>query len=230
MPAKVIPSPFEAPELWETLIITDGGTVRIETSGIVDVDVRGLSLKEREANVPGRDGVTRTFLGYQDAEASIKINAINKEEFANLRSILERFRNRKGFPPVAYSFIHPNLQLHGVDYMYIFNVIAPDYNPDTGYTLTLECREWQASYKTRTQSTSKTNNKPKKPAKPKKPKDDGIAKGGSLPPSKTNKPQKPQSSAAAARNNRPSTRLNQNPVVQQAAAGFKLGVRVARGQ
>jgi hypothetical protein len=230
MPAKTIPSPFEAPELWETLVITDGRTKYVSVTGVVDVDIVGRGLKEREATVPGRDGSTYTFLGYRDAEADIRINVLDKSEFANLREVIEKFRNRKGQAPIGYEFIHPNLQLHDINYLYIFNVTAADYNPDTGYTLTLECREWQASYKTRTQSTSKTNNKPKPTPKPTKPKDDGIAKGGSLPPSKTNKPQKPQSSAAAARNDRPSTRLMQNPLIQKVAAGAKLGVRVARGQ
>ncbi len=213
MPAANIPSPIDAPAVWETLIITDGATVRNEVLGVANVDVRGLGLKEQERDVPGKDGVTRTFLGFKDAEASIKINAITTPEFQQLRQILERFRGKRGQVPVAYTFVHPNLQLHGITYMYIFDIAASDYDPDTGYTLELQCREWQSETK-----VSKSSGK----IKGKKDKDD--VEKGNPPPSSTNKPQKPQSNAQNARNDRPAQRNTSS-----LAKSFAVGSNAARG-
>jgi hypothetical protein len=179
---RSIPSPFEAPELWETLIITNGGNMRVSVLGVVTVDVTGLALREDEKPIPnpttGGKNTYRTFLGYEDAKASIKINVIDETEYYKLRSILELFRNRRtNAQPKRYVFIHPNLQLHGIKFMYIFAITAPDYDPDTGYTVTLECKEWQERTINRSYYTSaasgadggnahKTNPPPKTPTKP----------------------------------------------------------------
>jgi hypothetical protein len=151
-----IPNPFENPEAWETLVITDGHSFRLALPGIVTVDVRGVGLKEDTLDVPGQDGTTRTFLGYTDAEADVLIDVWNADQFNRAIKAIDIFRPRRKAKPVAYTVLHPNLQAHNILYMYIFDIKAPDYTSENGYQVMLQMREWQEETKKRTSGASKT--------------------------------------------------------------------------
>lgn len=153
-----IPDPWRNPEIWETLVLLGPqGRVTIPN---VTVNVRGGGLEEDHAPNPGNDGGERTILGYRDAEVEVEAVADTQAELDNLRAVLELYRNRRGQPPSVLQAAHPNLQLHGVRHVYLFEVESPDFSRDTGFVLRFKLREWQASERRNTEKTSKVGDPP----------------------------------------------------------------------
>ena len=137
-----IPSPWEAPEVWETLtLLGPQGRVAIPN---VTVNVRGGGLEEDSAPIAGENGAERTFLRYRDAEVEVEAVADSKAEFERILAVLNLYRNRRDKKPVILQAAHPNLQLHGVRYVYLFEVESPDFSRESGFVLRFKLREWQS--------------------------------------------------------------------------------------
>ena len=90
-----IPNPYEAPLVWETLVLRTGGSGRVIVPGIVNVEVSG-GIRESRQDAPGENGARATFLGYRDAEITITANAATSAEFDALTTVLELFRTPRG--------------------------------------------------------------------------------------------------------------------------------------
>lgn len=145
--------PFRSPSLWESLTLI-GSKGRTVFPGKVSLSVRPGGLKEDEAPLKGQDGATRTFLGYQDAEATAEVQIWNAEQFNRLRKVLELYRNRRGSKPEVLQVVHPELALHGIRQMYLFALEVQPYSPVEGYRMTLNFREWQGETRNKTKKSS----------------------------------------------------------------------------
>lgn len=142
--ANRVPSPMEAPALWERLVLL-GPNGRL-TLPNVTVNVRGGGLQEDSREVKGQNGSssTTTFLGYRDAEVEVVSEAYTKPEFERQRAALELYRNKRQGKPVVLDAVHPNLELHGIKQVYLFSIDSDDYSTDTGFVLKLSLKQWQS--------------------------------------------------------------------------------------
>lgn len=123
----------------------------------------GLRIDEKE--VPGTDGATRTFLGYEDAEWEFQVQIWDFErQYNEIKRIAKIFRQWQGFivsndGNVANSFIpkpmrvlHPALSRWGISAGILFNVSENGYTARDGLIITFSFKEYQEEYK---QSTKK---------------------------------------------------------------------------
>jgi hypothetical protein len=207
--AKVT-DPWKNPRAWETVVLN--GRLGIYTLPDCTVTVRAGGVKEGEADVPGRDGVSRTMLGYKDAEASVTTRAANYAELEKLQKAIEAYRSKRGRPDddaLKLEVIHPAFTLNNIKHMYIFDFSIGDFSLEDGVEITLELREWYSEYTfdqakadERIKARKEAAAKKAAAAKAKKDKED-KAKLGALPGPKPKTPAKPPPKtpqAAAARN------------------------------
>lgn len=218
-----VTDPWKNPRAWETVILN--GPKGIYTLPDCSVDVRAGGVKEGEADVAGKDGVTRTFLGYKDAEATVVTRAGNYKELLQIQKALEAYRSKRAPPgedAIKLEVIHPKFTLHNIKYMYIFDWISDDFDIENGVIFTLELREWQPEEKRTTSGSSnrdadKNKNKGKGKGNPA-----SGALPGALPGAKpSGKPATKQATAAA---NKPA-----QGKPSAIANGFKAGSNLATG-
>jgi hypothetical protein len=121
----------------------------------VRLSVRPGGLREDSAPVDGQDGITRTKLGYDDAEVTAEIRCWDESQMARVKSFADLFRARRGQEAQPLQVVHPACDRWGIRYLYIFKVEEPAYDPVEGYRLTLQMREWQPRERRRTTKTKK---------------------------------------------------------------------------
>ncbi len=128
-------SPIRNPEAWDRLVIQGpGGKVtlhapRITARGRLRVDV-------------APDQVV-THLGYEPREVQVEARVWDAEQWPEIESLLELWRPAGDDPkPAACTAIHPQLELLGLERVYIWTVDLQPYDPREGYRLRLTLREW----------------------------------------------------------------------------------------
>jgi hypothetical protein len=218
-----VTDPWKNPKAWETVILN--GAKGIFALPNCEVQVRAGGVKEGEADVAGKDGVTRTFLGYKDAEATITATATNYKELANLQKALETYRSKRSRPgedAIKLEVIHPKFTLHNVKYVYIFDVETSDFTLEDGVIFTFSVREWQPEEKRQTRGSSSRDGK--NANKNAAAKTGGAGTGGSST-ANGNKPgTKPATKTQQAQQNKPA---QQKP--SAVARGFQAGSQTAAG-
>jgi len=111
-------------------------------------------LREDSIDVPGQDGLTRTVLGYADAEITVEIQIWDEAQLQNVRRLADLFRPRreqKTFQPLQ--IVAPAATRWGVKNVYIFEVREGAWTAQDGMTLTLQMREWQSRERRKTKTT-----------------------------------------------------------------------------
>jgi hypothetical protein len=207
-----VTDPWKNPKAWETVILN--GAKGIFALPNCEVQVRAGGVKEGEADVAGADGVTRTFLGYKDAEATITATATNYKELANLQKALETYRSKRSRPgedAIKLEVIHPKFTLHNIKYVYIFDVETSDFALEDGVVFTFSVREWQPEEKRQTRGSSSR---------------DGTGGASKTQTAQGQKPaaQKPLTKAQKAQQNKPS-----NSLLNSAFMGFVAGSNTLAG-
>ncbi|NJK42991.1 MAG: hypothetical protein HC933_00835 [Pleurocapsa sp. SU_196_0] len=180
-----------------------GGRLQVRAE---KVGVKGGGLKESERDVPGKDGVTRTFLGYRDAEATLLLVAQDEAEFETLEAFFRLYRTKQGGPVRVIEVSHPQLAVHGINQVYIFDLNSSDFDPEYGWPLEVTIREWQPTERRQTRGSSET-------------------KGGrdaNTPGGNTQRPGQPPSTNQRAQANKPSSAKQSSFV-----AGFRAGSTTA---
>lgn len=213
--------PWKNPRAWETVILN--GPKGIYTLPDCSVDVRAGGVKEGEADVAGKDGVTRTFLGYKDAEATVVARATNYKELIQIQKALEAYRSKRARPgedAIKLEVIHPKFTLHNIKFVYVFDWSSSDFDLENGVVFTLELREWQPEDKRTTSGSSNRDDAGKNKGKKN---GDGKPVLGALPAGgkPATKPTTKQQAAAA---NKPA-QAKPNAI----ANGFKAGSNLATG-
>jgi hypothetical protein len=229
-----IADPWKNPKAWESVSLRgrdQRGVVRNFVIPNCEVNVRAGGLKEGEANVGGEDGITRTFLGYKDAESTITATATNYKELAVLQAVLEAYRPKRlraGQASGVLEAIHPKFTLHNIKYVYIFDVQTSDFTLEDGVVFTFELREWQPEEKRSTTSSSTRDNKgganKDQPAQ-------GQNRTGQNAASTSQRPQPPLTKAQKAQQNKPSQQATQQVgrLMQSALNGERDGRNMAQG-
>lgn len=122
---------------------------------VVRVEVKPGGLREDQKEVPGQDGVTRTFLGYADAEITAEIRIVDEDQLGNVRRLADLFRPKRqdsgAYKPVE--IVHPAAQRWGIRNVYIFEIHESSWTSAEGMTITLSMREWQPTEKRKTKAT-----------------------------------------------------------------------------
>lgn len=158
--ASKVPSPFEAPEVWETLkLISNQGKVIVP--GIVKVDVIPGAPEIDTSTAPGQDGVEQQILGWRPGSARVQVEVINSDEFYKLKAVLDIYRRKREDKILGLQAIHPNLNLYGLNHVYIESIEAPDYEIDIGYSVVINLKEYfpeyaSLKYKTKVQTIKGT--------------------------------------------------------------------------
>jgi hypothetical protein len=140
MPNRV-PNPFDAPEMWETLVLV-GSRGRTTIPGVADVSVRAGRPSIDQQEVPGSIGAVAYQIGWKLGGATCVIQTWNKADFDKLRALLEVYRRTPNAKVESIQALHPNLQMHNLTNVYLKSIEANDYNPDDGYVMTIELEEF----------------------------------------------------------------------------------------
>lgn len=134
-----IPSPTEAPELWDSCEI---GGVRVP--GVVRVS-GGHARREDTEEVPGQDGVTTTILGYQPAEFTLDVLLWGDTDYTSYLEFYRRFRPRKSDPKVAEALTvaqNAAFMLADVSQLTIYELTVPRWQHDQQYSAQIRMREF----------------------------------------------------------------------------------------
>lgn len=134
-----IPSPTEAPELWDSCEI---GGVRVP--GVVRV-AGGHARREDSEEVPGQDGVTTTILGYQPAEFTLDVTLWGESDYDAYMAFYRRFRPRKTDAKAAEALTvaqNAAFMLADVSRLTIYEISVPRWQHDQQYQAQVRLREF----------------------------------------------------------------------------------------
>lgn len=136
----MIPSPFDAPDAWDTLDL--GGVV---FTGAFKFSGTALKRKLDRRHAPGRDGARVRDKGYDIAELTLTLRCVEPEHWGELEALVALLFPRSADPAGrnAHNCNHPALALAGITRVYATEMDVPDPDEKGSVSVTIKLVEYR---------------------------------------------------------------------------------------